>query len=122
MRPLYEYPDSFGAHRAAVFPHAGPASYEQLDATSPAALPASGGDTVEGNECGMKQLEFVTGGFSDTGTYFVRAIPRQPSNNPAGASVSTYGLIWYVTATGAQVAAELDLSDEVVRLFALGVK
>ncbi len=122
MRPLDGSPDSWGAHKASVFPHAGPASYDQLDVTSPAALPTAGGDLVEAVEAGMKLFDFVVGGMSDTGTYFVRTIPVQSSAAFNGASQSTYRLVWYVTATGAEVANAVDLSDEVVRLLGIGPK
>lgn len=122
MRPLDSSPDSWGAHKASVFPHPGPASYDQLDVTSPAALPASGGDVVQAVEAGMKYFDIVLGSFSDTGKYFVRSIPVAPSDATNGGQQTTYRLAWYVTATGAEAANAADLSDEVVRLLGIGPK
>jgi len=127
MRPMDGSPTSFGSSRASVFPHQGPASYVQLD---PGAAPvlAAGGDVVEaGPEAGMKYFDFLTGGHSDSGTYYVIAAPTTQSGDPAipsklGQPSTTYRLRWVVTATGAEAAADLDLSAEVVRLFALGPK
>lgn len=127
MRPMDGYPTSFGSSRASVFPHQGPASYTQLD---PGAAPvlAAGGDVVEaGPEAGMKYFDFLVGGLSDSGTYDVRAAPTTQSGDPAvpsklGQPGTTYRLLWIVVSTGAEAAAELDLSAEVVRLFAIGPK
>lgn len=123
MRPLDQYPDSFGSHKSGVFPHAGPAAYVQTDASiSPLPAVLTGGDVVEGSEFGVKLIEFLTGSLSDDGLYFVRPFPKAQSDFQVGASQPTYGLEWRVSATGAQVAADVDLSASVVRLFALGVK
>lgn len=127
MRPMDGYPTSFGSSRASVFPHQGPASYVQFDPGTAPAL-ATAGDVVEaGPEAGMKYFDFLAGGFSDSGTYFVRAVPTAQSGDPAipgklGQPSTTYRLQWVVTATGAEVAGAVDLSDEVVRLFAIGPK
>ena len=120
MRALDGYPDSFGAKRASTFPHPGPASYTQATFN-----PVAGGDTVEAKEAGMKLLDIVLpAGLSDSGLYFVRAVPKagNDSDNMQAAPGLTWVLVWYVEATGVQVAALTDLSAEVVRLFALGPK
>lgn len=125
MRPFDGYPDSFGAKRAAVIPHAGPVLYA---AVVPGVAPANatGGDTVEAVEAGMKYLDFVAGGLSDSGVYRVEAIPPSRSgytDNPGqiGVPMTTYILRWVVVATGAEAAA-IDLSAEIVRLFVIGPK
>lgn len=116
-RPLGGYPAAMGNVWGSVFPHTGPASYTQFTDT-----PAAGGDTVEGVEAGMKYFDFLVGGITDSGTYFVRAVPPagHPSTSQQGAPSQTWTLVWYVLATGAEAAAAADLDAEIVRLFGLG--
>ncbi|MGH9421749.1 MAG: hypothetical protein ACRD3J_17355 [Thermoanaerobaculia bacterium] len=120
------YPDSFGSHRASVFPHQGPASYVQVtEGTAPAL--ATDGDEVQAIEAGMKYFEYVSAGLTDSATYRVECIPETISGVVAApASIPqpslAYRLRWVVVATGAEVAAEVDLSDEIIRLFAVGPK
>jgi len=127
MRPLDGYPTSFGSSRASVFPHQGPLSYTQVTAGAAPAL-ATGGDLVEaGPEAGMKYFDYLSAGLSDSGTYRVEAAPTTQSGDPdtpskLGQPGTTYRLRWIVVATGAQTAGAVDLSAEVVRLFALGPK
>lgn len=118
MAPLANYPDSFGSHRATVFPHTGPASYVQFTDT-----PVLAGDTVYASESGIHGFDAVIPvGLSDSGTYLVQGVA--PAGNPStsrnGAQATTWILRWVVVATGAEVAAAVNLSAEVVRLFALG--
>jgi hypothetical protein len=126
MRPLDGYPTSFGSSRASVFPHQGPVLYAPVAAGAAPAL-ATGGDLVEaGPEAGMKYFDWVSAGLSDSGTYRVEAAPVAESGDPdnptkLGQPSTTYRLRWIVVATGAQAAA-VDLSAEVVRLFAIGPK
>lgn len=118
MSLLGDYPDSFGAHRASVIGHAGPASYTQLTAA-----PVAGGDTVEAKAAGLKYLDaLLPCGLSDSGTYRVEAVVSagHPTTNKAAAPSPTFKLRWVVVATGAEVAGAVNLSAEVVRLFALG--
>lgn len=123
LRPLDSSPDSFGAHKASIFPHQGPAAYAQVVIDSPPdAVPASGGDVVQAVEAGLKLFDIVLGSLSDSGVYFVKSVPVSRSDYLNGAQLTTYRLQWFVTATGAEVAAEVDLSGECVRLFALGTK
>jgi len=120
------FPDSFGSHRAAVFPHPGPASYTQIvEGVAPAL--ATAGDTVSAIEAGMKYFEWVGAGLTDSGKFRVETIPTTPSGIVAApTSISqpglTYRLRWVVVATGAEVAALVNLSAEIVRLFAVGPK
>lgn len=114
---LADYPDSFGAHRASVFSHAGPASYAALTAA-----PVAGGDTVQAVEAGVKYFDAVLPvGFSDSGTYFVRGVgpAANPSTNKQAAHATSWKLMWYVTATGLEVGAATNLSGQTVRLVAL---
>lgn len=122
MRPLDLYPDSFGGHRASVFPHAGPASYTQMAADSPVGVPVTGGDDVEAVEAGMKYFDYLVGGISDDGLYEVVAVPKARSDYQSGAAQTEYVLVWYTISTRTQVAAETDLSGSIVRLFAVGPK
>lgn len=125
MRPLDGYPTSFGSSRASVFPHQGPVLYDPVvEGVAPAL--ATGGDLVEAVTAGMKYFDFVVGGLSDSGAYRVETAPVAESGDPAnpsklGQPSTTYRLRWVVVATGAEAAA-IDLSAEVVRLFALGPK
>jgi hypothetical protein len=134
MRAFNGYPDSFGSHKASVFPHHGPASYTQVTA---GATPVTGGDVVQALEGGMKNLDFLVGGETDTGEFVVEAIPvtssvtTQASGSLSGIPATTYRLRWIarVTATvggqaqvaGTEAIAATDLSGQTVRLFGLGV-
>lgn len=120
-RPLDMYPDSTGAHRESVFPHAGPTSYAQMQPGSPVAVPIDDGDRVEAVEAGMKLFDYVSGGITDNGLYEVVAVPLSITNNPGG-STATYGLVWYSINTRTQVTDGTDLSGSTVRLFAKGPK
>jgi hypothetical protein len=124
-RPMDMYPDSWGSHRAAVVGHQGPSTYTVVTEQS-APTQATGGDSLTAVECGMKYLEFVNGGLSDSGTYRVECFPRTPSGLAANAAYqplpyTEYGLRWVVVATGAEAGA-VDLSAEYVRLLAVGAK
>ena len=130
MRPFDGYPDSFGAKRFSVFPHAGPSSYTVVTAVA-GTVPATGGDTVSGPEAGLKYFDRVIGGVTDDGAFTVIAIPVTVSNIVGGPS-TTFILKWVsnVTATvggqaqtaGAEAVATTDLSAEIVRLEAVGPK
>jgi hypothetical protein len=127
LRPLDSFPDAFGAHRASVFPHRGPVLYAPVvEGVAPAN--ATAGDVVSAVEAGMKLFEFLIGGQSDSGVYFVQCLPTSASGVVAGASAvlsgiptTTYRLKWMVAATGVEAAA-VDLSAEIVRVFAIGSK
>ena len=127
MRPMAGYPTSFGSSRASVFPHRGPASYVALDPGVAPALSA-GGDVVEAApEAGMKFFDFLVGGHSDSGTYYVIAVPVTASGDPAAPTrlaqpSATYVLRWLDASTDTEVTADVDLSAEIVRLFAIGPK
>lgn len=121
-RPLDGYPDSFGSHRASVFPHQGPSSYIPMQPGSPTAVPIDDGDRVQAIEAGMKYFEYVSGGISDDGLYEVVAVPLSASQNMPGAPTMTYGLVWYTINTRTQVTEGTDLSGTYVRLFGLGPK
>lgn len=126
MRPLDSSPDSFGSHKASIFPHAGPASYTQVTVGSPAGtLVTVGGDLVQAVEAGMKLFDFVTGSLTDDGLYEVKCIPTSISGNSGhlpAVPKTNYRLQWFVVSTGAEVSGGTDLSASIVRLFAVGTK
>lgn len=122
LKPLDGYPQPFGYSKGSVFPHVGPADYDPVIESSPIHVPLSGGDILEAVEAGLKLFDYVASATSDDGTYRVEAIPASRSDDQVGAPTATYILRWVVVATNAEVAAHINLSDQVVRLFALGPK
>lgn len=130
LRPLDGYPDSFGSHRACVFPHAGPTSYTRVTVT-PGTVPMTGGDLVQAGEAGLKYFDVVFGGHSDDGAFSVIAVPVTPTAIVGGPS-QTYRLKWIAQVAGtiggqaqtagSEAAASTNLSTVTVRLFALGPK
>ena len=127
MRPLDSSPDAWGAHLGSVFPHAGPSSYTQITEGVAPAL-ATGGDTTQAIEAGLKFFDYVIGGLTDSGKYRVECIPTAVSgvigsNRPnAGQAKTTYRLRWVVVSTGSEAAGAVDLSAEIVRLLGVGPK
>ena len=125
MRLMDSYPDAWGAHKVSVVPHQGPTLYTVV-AEQTAPTLATGGDLLTAAECGMKYIEFVCGGLSDSGTYRVECIPTTVSGVVASPTrqpvpTTTYCLRWVVVATGAEAAA-VDLDAEIVRLLVIGSK
>lgn len=102
MPTLTGYVDVWGKHAAGAIDHTGPTSY------------TTGGQTLKAASYGLRSLDFVQGSLSSSGTYFVRSEPVGKG------SKTTYKLLWFVTATNAEVAATTNLSGETVRLFAFG--
>jgi len=102
MPTLTGYVDVWGKHGGAPIDHAGPASY------------TTGGQTLTASKYGLRSLDYVGGGLSISGTYEAKgkAVKRGLS--------TTYKLVWYVVATGAEVTAATNLSAETVRLLAIG--
>lgn len=118
MPPLNDYPDSFGAHKVSVFSHKGPVSYAAMTAG-----PVAGGDLVHPVEAGLHYFDCVLPiGLSDSGTFRVEGVApaANPSTSRNGGQAQAWVLRWIVVATGAQVAALVDLSAEVIRLSAQG--
>lgn len=136
MRPMDCSPDAWGAHRASIFPHAGPTSYTQVtNGTAPAV--ATGGDTVQAVEAGMKLFDLVLGGICDSGDFRVDAMPVSVSGLVSGqvlpaTPTTTYKLKWTALRTATiggqaqtintQAAASTNLSAEIVRLLGIGPK
>lgn len=127
-RPLDSYPDAWGAHRASVFPHAGPTSYTVVTIT-PGTVPSTGGDTVQAVEAGFKFFDHVSGGVTDDGAFTVQAIPVTITNIVGGPS-TTYKLRWVANKTATyggqaqtintEAVATTNLSTFTVRLKAIG--
>src|SRR5690242_11966900 len=96
------YVDIWGKHGGAVIDHTGKSSYVQ------------GGDTLTASRYGLRSIDYVGGGLTISGTYEVRGKAIAKGNK------TTYKAVWFVVATGAEVAAAVDLSAETVKLFAVG--
>ena len=121
-RPLDGYPSSIGYQLAVVQGVAGPSSYTQV-VTGTAPAVATGGQTIRAVDFGLKFFDFVVStGLEDDGINRVECIPGAPSGGGPAGACSTYTLRWIVVATGAEVAALVDLSTKVVRVLAIGPK
>ena len=100
----------------------GPASYTQLSraTANTGAVPTTGGQAINPAVFGLvAPIEAVFSvGCSTSGTYGVEAV--QLNNYNQGLGNSTWVLIWYLTATGAEVTASTALNNEFVRLIAIG--
>lgn len=127
MRPVDGYPDSWGAQRASVYPHAGPASYGVVTYS-----PLAGGDTTSAVEAGMKYIDMLQSMATDSGNFRVIAIPTVSSIGPVGTQMTTVRLKWIALRTATiggqsqvvntEAIAASDLSGEIVRLLAIGPK
>ena len=116
-RPLDGYPDSWGAHRASVFPVVGPSTY------APYTAPTTGGQVVTlRGPSGVKLADFVQGAVSLSGLYRAEVV-QYIGGNVSGVTVARAAVIlkWYVVAGGAEAAA-IDLSAETVYLLVVGPK
>ena len=93
---------TFGGMYFNVLDVSGSASYVQ------------GGDSISATSFGFNNTIWsLVAAVSQSGTYFV--IGRCLNNG-----VSAWQLVWYVSATGSEVGAAVNLSAEKVRLSALG--
>lgn len=102
MAVLTGYADIWGKHAASAIDHAGSTSY------------TTGGTTLRASLYGLRSFDFVGGNMTISGTYYVmgKAISK--------GSKTTYKMVWFVTATNAEVANGVNLSAETVRLLAIG--
>ena len=131
LRPLDSYPDSWGAQRASIVPHAGPAIYVQVVVGTPPAV-ATGGDTLQAVSAGLKYIDIVLLGVTDSGNYRVEGIPKARSGFATGQQTTSYTLRWIACRTasiggqsqvvGTEAIAATDLSAEIVRLLVIGPK
>lgn len=112
---------AWGDRPYALLDHAGPASYAQVVNGAAPAQP-TGGDPITPQAFGLGpggiEGVFCVGG-STSGTYIVQAF--QTTSYNAGYMNPTWTLRWIVAATGAEAAAAVNLSGEVVRLVAFGL-
>lgn len=92
------YPDFIGDRQAFAGSGTGPASY------------VTGGDPVT-LQNPRRFIDVLFGGnLTLSGTYFVRAVPAAANER------TTWKLKWYVTSTGSEVAAAVNLSAETIVL------
>ena len=113
---------AWGDRPYAIIDWAGPASYAQVvnDNVPPISVP-TGGQAITPSAFGLTAgLEgiFVVGS-SLTGTYTVQAFQAGAGYNQ-GNNNGTWLLRWITAATGAEVAAAVNLSAETVRLIGFG--
>lgn len=117
-RPLAGYPDAWGNKRVSVFPVTGPAAYTQYTA------PSTGGQDVRVlPAAGVKGVDFAIGAVSTDGLHRAEVVQIEAASYN-GVTVPRMQLVlkWYVVATGAEVAAMVDLSTTTVYLFVIGDK
>lgn len=121
---ITQFPDSpragaWGDRPYTIIDFAGPASYAAI---TPGVAPAAptGGQPIGPSNFGMgSNIEGIfMVGCSTTGTYGVEAVQLTSYNQ--GSGNTTWALLWYVLATGAQVAGAVNLSAETVRLIGFG--
>lgn len=104
---------TIGQGRAIPVDHAGPSSYTTGGETFGNANSMTGISVL-----GLGSLDNVIGGPSNSGNYFVYAIPSGKGER------KTFKLVWVTATTGipttTQVTAAVDLSAESVRLLVVG--
>lgn len=101
------YPNYAGHKVHEVYELVGPSSY------------STGGQALTASQFGYGGFDAVhVAGLSLSGTYFGRAqylpVDAAPSANLL--ATPNVKIVWYVVATGAEVAAAVDLSGEILRL------
>jgi hypothetical protein len=101
MKRLPDYPSVIGPLRVCILDVDGPTSY------------ATGGQAITAQAVGMNWIEFVSCSGSSDKLNTVRQVPTK-------GAVKTAYLMWSVAATGAEVAAVVDLSAKFVRVMVFG--
>lgn len=85
----------------------------------------TGGYNLNAVTLGMNKITYIGGGFSYSGTYFVRLFyPNNlaTANETRGVQFNSVNVQWYYAANSNQVANNsVDLSGEAVRLFGFGL-
>ena len=99
-----------GRTKAFMVDHYGPASYVTGGESWPQQSTFGGP-----NSAGLNGVNWVNGGITEDGTYRV-----VPVTGGGGSKKGQIKLVWYVVATGAQVAAAVNLSASHLRLLVLG--
>jgi len=110
--PMDGYTQSFGTKQACVAELAGPSSYP------------TGGQEVEAASLGWGGFDAVAVmGLSYSGTYYahVQYLPVDAAPSGQKPPVQSVKILWYVLATGAEVANTTDIDGEILRLFCIGV-
>ena len=95
--------DTWGGKTSAPVLWAGPKSY------------TTGGETVDPKAFGCRELLFLSGVLTESGTYVLRAQPQAKSG------YTTWKLLWYAISGGAQVGGSTDLSGETAIVWGFGV-
>ncbi len=112
LTPLPGYENIFGTKKAFVGELNGPVSY------------ATGGQTVNASQLGWGGIDYASvSALSLSGTFFgrIQLLPIDAAPSVPLGSTASFKVIWVVLATGVEVAAAVDLSTEILRLFILGV-
>lgn len=114
------FPDSWGNKRVTVIEMVGPASYVQYTA------PTTGGQDVQVDPAGgVKTIDWAAGSVTQDGLHRAEVVQIEASTL-RGVSLGDTQLVlkWYVVATGAEVAAAVDLSAaaKTIRLLVVGDK
>lgn len=104
-RVLPGYETYWGNKKVEIIEHFGPASY------------ATGGETYTASQVGWGGFDRVSASISYSGTYQMRVL----YGSTAVGAVASVKIMWVVIATGAEVAAAVNLSTEITRLELLGV-
>ncbi|MGH7184488.1 MAG: hypothetical protein ACREJN_21290 [Nitrospiraceae bacterium] len=110
--PLSGYENIFGTKKAFVGELVGPASY------------VTGGQEVTSSQLGWGGFDLVDCPcLSLSGTYEgkIQLLPVDGAPSAFSGSVQSVNVLWFVVATGAEVDGDVDLSGEIMRIFALGV-
>jgi hypothetical protein len=107
------YPQAEGAKMGSVIEWAGPSSYTQVTPGSP----PTGGQAIEAKDFGLKYIEHVESQLDATGAYRAEFTPKVAGKYGVESGI----LAWTVVSTGAEVAAETNLSAKKVKLRAIGL-
>lgn len=110
-----EYPAVPGNKPISMADLDGPAIYAVIVQASP----PTGGQLIQASAFGLSRIECVLGTVGSTdGKYSVVAFLNPLSD---GQPATSLRLMWIVTATGAEVAAAVDLSGVSVRVAVIGL-
>jgi hypothetical protein len=111
LSPLAGYEQLWGNKKAFVGEVFGPTLY------------AAGGQTINASQLGWGGFDFaMVCGLSASGTFYgyVQPLPVDATPSLPQQTTGSFKLMWRVLATGAEAGA-IDLSNEVMKFFAIGV-
>jgi hypothetical protein len=103
ITPVRGWSDVWGGKAMNVCDYAGPSSY------------VVGGDVIDPKQFGVRNFEFLVASETVDGTYFIRFRPS------ATGPTQTWKAVWYVVATGAEVAVSSNLSTSTAKVFGFGL-